>query len=366
MPKVSRAVALKRQEEVVRLLRERMDGTSGTSDFLPPERTLATELRVSRPVLRRGLRVLLDAGELISHPGLGTRVAPPSVRKRINLKTPPIIGLLLPDLGSPFFSEIAESVEYAALQHGYQMLLCNSQHQLAFEERHLIQLAAQAVAGVILAHDPYMNFPEAAILLREAAIPYVALFTGPTTAVCDSVTVDDFSGVEQAMRYLIGLGHKAIGFCRPVRSEVPHPREQAYRSYMREAGLPMHDHFLVTLPMLEERRYAQELGKVLKTKPAPTAFVAGNDQTALLTMKRLNSLGCKVPKDISIIGFDNLAFDELLPTALTTVNQPKREMGRRALEILLEHIELPSAPKPRHEVFDTHLIIRDSCAVAPV
>ena len=81
--------------------------------------------------------VLLETGELVSHPGIGTRVAPLSVRKRINMRAPRIIGLLLPDLGSPFFSEIAESVEYAALQHGYQVLLCNSQHQLAFEERHL-------------------------------------------------------------------------------------------------------------------------------------------------------------------------------------------------------------------------------------
>jgi DNA-binding LacI/PurR family transcriptional regulator len=218
------------------------------------------------------------------------------------------------------------------------------------------------VAGVILAHDPYMNFPEAAVLLREAAIPYVALFTAPSTVECDSVAVDDFSGVQQAMRYLFALGHKSIGFCRPVRSEVPHPREQAYRQTMQEHSLPVENHFLVTLEMLEERRFAHELGAVLAANPAPTAFVAGNDQTALLMMKRLSSLGRNVPKDISVLGFDNLAFGELLPTALTTVNQPKREMGRRALEILIEHIELPSAPKPRHEVFETYLIIRDSCS----
>ena len=361
MPKVSRAVALKRQEEVVGLLRRRIAETSGLSEFLPPERTLAAQLGVSRPVLRRGLRLLLETGELVSHPGIGTRVAPPSVRKRISMQAPKIIGLLLPDLGSPFFSEIAESVEYAALQHGYQVLLCNSQHQLAFEERHLAQLAAQAVAGVVLAHDPHMNFPEAAVLLREAGIPYVALFTAPSTAECDSVAVDDFSGIEQAMRYLVSLGHDAIGFCRPVRSDIPHPREQAYRKYIADSGLPFHEHFIVPLESLDDRRYVRELASVLATSPAPTAFVAGNDQTALLLMKRLNSLGRRIPADISVIGFDNLAFAELLPTALTTVNQPKREMGRRALEILLEHIEMPSPTKPRHEVFETYLILRDSC-----
>ena len=363
MPKVSRAVALARQEDVIRRLRRRIAEMSGGNDFLPSERTLSVELGVSRPVLRRSLRSLLESGELVGHPGIGTRIAPPDSRKRTPSEAPPIIGLLLPDLGSPFFSEITESIEYAALQHGYQVLLCNSQHQLAFEERHLTQLAAQRVSGVILAHDPHMAFPESAVLLREAGIPYVALFTAPSGAECDSVAVDDFSGIDQAIRYLVSLGHKAIGFCRPVHGTAPHPREQAYRKYMLDAGLPQRDHLILPLEILDESSYVQALEAILQSRPSPTAIVAGNDQTALLLMKRLAALGRKVPEQVSVIGFDNLAFTEYLPTALTTVNQPKREMGRRALEILIEHIELASAPTARNEVFETYLIIRDSCAV---
>ena len=74
------------------------------------------------PCSDAGCVLFSETGELVSHPGIGTRVAPLSVRKRINMRAPRIVGLLLPDLGSPFFSEIAESVEYAALQHGYQVL----------------------------------------------------------------------------------------------------------------------------------------------------------------------------------------------------------------------------------------------------
>ncbi len=267
------------------------------------------------------------------------------------------------DFGSPFFSEITESIEYAALQHGYQLLLCNSRHQSAFEERHLRQLVDQQVAGVILAHDPHLPFPESTALFRESGIPYVALFSAPSSAHCDSVAVDDFSGIYQAMRYLVSLGHRDIGFCRPVLGDAPHPREQAYRQYTTETGMPRLERFVLSLESLDERRYVEELGALFRKSPSPTAFVAGNDQTALLLMKRLSALNHRVPEEVSIIGFDNLAFTEYLPVALTTVNQPKREMGRRALEMLLEHIELSSLPTGRSEVFDTYLIVRDSCAV---
>jgi DNA-binding LacI/PurR family transcriptional regulator len=363
MPKVSRAVSAQRLEELLKRLRQRIAEMSAPGDFLPPERKLASELAVSRPVLRNGLKTLLETGELVSHPGIGTFVASKPFPKREDTVSAPIIGLLLPDFGSPFFLEITESIEYAAFQHGYQVLLCNSRHQPAIEERHLRHLANQHVAGVILAHDPHLPFPESISLLQERDIPYVALFNAPSSAHCDSVGVDDFSGIYQAMRYLVSLGHKDIGFCRPVPGDVPHPRENAYRKYMAEVGTSPPEHFVIPLEMLDEGRYQEDLARVLARTPSPTAFVAGNDQTALLLMKRLFALNRRVPEEISIIGFDNLVFTEYLPVALTTVNQPKREMGRRALEMLLEHIELSTNTTKRAELFATHLIIRDSCAV---
>jgi DNA-binding LacI/PurR family transcriptional regulator len=363
MPKIPRVIAEQRQDELLKALRRRISEMSTPGDFLPPERTLAAELGASRAVLRRSLRVLLDSGELIGHHGVGTRIARRVLPRRESTAAAPIIGLLLPDLGSPFFSEITESIEYAALQHGYQLLLCNSRHQLAFEERHVRLLADQHVAGVILAHDPHLPFPESITMLGELGIPYVALFSAPSTSQCDSVAVDDYSGVNQAMRYLASLGHKNIGFCRPVPGDAPHPREQAYRQYAKEAGIAAPEKFIVSLEALDERRYTEELNAMLGQKPSPTAFVAGNDHTALRLIKRLSALKWRVPEDVSIIGFDNSAFTEYLPVALTTVNQPKREMGRRALEMLLEHIELSSSQTGRSEIFETYLIVRDSCAV---
>ncbi len=363
MPKIPRAVAEQRQEFVVKALRKRIAEVYGSGGFLPSERSLATELGVSRPMLRKGIKVLLDSGELVAHPGVGIRAGSAGQSRAEQRAPAPIIGLLLPDLGSPFFLEIAESIEYAALQYGYQVLVCNSRHQTAIEERHLGLLADQRVAGVILAHDPYLPFPKSISLIQDRRIPYVALFNSASKAHCDSVSVDDFTGIYQAMRYLASLGHKAIGFCRPVRGDAPHPRETAYLQYLTEAGNVSPQRSIISLEMLGEKRYTYELADLLQAEDAPTAFVAGNDQTALLLMRRLQNLGRRVPEDISIIGFDNLAFTEFLPVALTTINQPTREMGRRAVEMLLEHINLSSDSTGRTDVFETHLIIRDSCAV---
>jgi DNA-binding LacI/PurR family transcriptional regulator len=363
MPKIPRAIAEQRQELVVKGLRKRIAEVYGPGGFLPSERSLATELGVSRPMLRKGIKVLLDSDELVVHPGVGIRAGSRSQSRAEQRAAAPILGLLLPDLGSPFFLEITESIEYAALQHGYQVLVCNSRHQTAIEERHLGLLADQRVAGVILAHDPYLPFPKSISLIQDRRIPYVALFNAASSARCDSVSVDDFTGIYQAMRYLASLGHKAIGFCRPVRGEAPHPRETAYVQYNTEAGILHPRRSIISLEMLGEKRYTHELAALLNGDHAPTAFVAGNDQTALLLMRRLQDLGRRVPEDISIIGFDNLAFTEFLPVALTTINQPTREMGRRAVEMLLEHINLASDSTGRTDVFETHLIIRDSCAV---
>ncbi len=104
--------------------------------------------------------------------------------------------------------------------------------------------------------------------------------------------------------------------------------------------------------------------KLLTTKPKPTAIFAGNDHSALLLLKHLAALGVRVPQDLSVIGFDNLAFTEHLTTPLTTVDQPKQEMGRRAVELLLERITFPASTEARREALHPHLIIRESCLSA--
>lgn len=311
---------------------------------------------------------LLKAGRLINQQGVGTRVSSKGMDGSVAQAVRDawrVIALLLPDIANRFYIELTESIEYHALQRGYQLLLCNSRHQLAVEETHLRQLARRRVDGVILAHDPHLAFPTAMAVLREAKIPFVHLFSSPAHALADTVMLDERDGAAQVMRYLFSLGHRHIAFCQPVAGETPHPRERAYRELMAQHQCPVPPHFVLPYRDLDDAACATALERVFESQPAPTAFFAGNDRVALVLLKHLTMMGIEVPADVSVVGFDNLRFTEHLPVPLTTVDQPKQEMGRRAVELLAERMEMNQDLAPRTEVFRPHLVIRSSCAIAP-
>ncbi len=360
-----------KHEQITQQLRERLaSGAYEPGDFLPAERLLAEQFGVSRPTLRKALEPLVEAGALVNLPGVGTRVASANGAPRA---TPAegaaradwrIIALLLPDITNRFFIEVTEAIEYTALQRGYQLLLCNSRHQGALEAVHIRQLAERGVDGVIIGHDPNQEPPETLRLLEEAGIPFVFLFSNPRTARYDSVVLDEQSGVQQALRYLFSLGHREIAYCRTA-GIVPHPRETAYRNIMAAHGLTVRESHILPFEKLEGAAGQEAVRKLLAARPRPTAVFAGNDHSALLLLKNLAALGVRVPEDLSVIGFDNLSFTEHLTTPLTTVDQPKQEMGRRAVELLLERIAFPVADaEPRRELLHPHLIIRESCLSA--
>jgi DNA-binding LacI/PurR family transcriptional regulator len=372
MKRKKRELAGLKHEQITQQLKERLQTqTYEAGDFLPGERMLAEEFGVSRPTLRKALEPLVEAGMLVNLPGVGTRVASANasangVQKNLLSEASArsdwrIIALLLPDITNRFFIEVTEAIEYTALQRGYQLLLCNSRHQASIEAAHLKQLAARGIDGVIIGHDPNQEPPETLALLEQAGIPFVFLFSNPRAARYDSVVLDEQSGVQQALKYLFSLRHREIAYCRTA-GIVPHPRETAWRTILAEQGLPVRESHVLPFEKLESAAGQEAVRKLLASKPKPTAVFAGNDHSALLLLKHLAALNVRVPNDLSVIGFDNLAFTEHLTTPLTTVDQPKQEMGRRAVELLLERLTFPLAAEPRREVLHPHLIIRESCS----
>jgi len=366
------SAGLKHEQIAEELAARVRNGVYAVGTFLPAERQLAEELGVSRPTLRKALTPMVESGILINHPGIGTRVV--GNERSARLVTEPvrsewrILALLLPDFNNRFFVEVTEAVEYASLQRGYQLLLCNSRHQANLEETHLRQLAERKVDGVIIGHDPNWGPPETIELLERAGIPFIFLFSSPSPTRYDSILLDEHAGVQQVVRYLVSLGHREIAFCRPIPGTTPHPRETAFRRLVHEHQVELRENFFLSSERLEGAEGQQSVERLLSGRPSPSAIFAGNDRMALILLKHLAALGVRVPEDLSVVGFDNLSFTEHLTTPLTTVDQPKTELGRRAVELLIERIAFPTAAeatrprRPVREVLHPHLVIRESCA----
>lgn len=346
------------RHELTQLIRQKIEsGEYLAGALLPAERTMAEALGTSRPTLRRALEPLVKEGVLEQQPGRGLLVPDESTRNPWR-----IIALLLPDFTNRFFAEVAEAIEYAAFQRGYQVLLCNSRHQAHLEDQHLKQLAARKVDGVILAHQPNQEIPQSLGLLHAAGIPAVLLFSSARNADCDSVVLDDRAGVEQALRYLASLGHQRVAYCPPLGERTAHPRDGHYRDFIKRSGATP---LLLDIVGKPEAEILAATRAMLQQEHAPTACFAGNDHVALLLLKSLAALKVRVPEQFSVVGFDNLRLVEHLPVPLTTVDQPKHEMGRRAAELLFERLEAGPSLPVRREVFTPHLVIRDSSSIAP-
>ncbi len=332
------------------------DGSFGEAGYLPAERELAASLGVSRPTLRKAIQSLTASGLLASLPGVGTRVNEEAHASA----APRIVALALPDIGNRFFVEVTEAVEYTLLQRGCQLLLSNYRHQPVLEEQQLRQFLPHSVRGVILGHESAWPLPAALAEFEARSIPVVLLFGVPAETRFDTVVIDERAGVEQAMRYLFSLGHRRIAYCRPLPGFGPHVRELAFLDLMLEAGLDTPAEFV--LPFEAVERSADPIRRLFSRRRPPTAIFAGNDRAALIVMKRLAECGLEIPGDVSVMGFDNLAHTEHLPVPLTTVDQPKEVMGRRAAELLLERLDFGAGMPARREVYQPRLVIRASCA----
>src|SRR5215472_6054091 len=168
--------ALKRCQATEKIRDWIVNGKFLRGALLPSERVLADELGVSRPTLRRAIEPLVHEGILENLPGRGTLLPENPLPNGSADNDWKVLALVLPDIANRFFSEVAESIEYTALQRGYQILLCNSRHQPHLEEFHIRQIVTHRVKGVILAHDPHQEVSGSLELLHRAGIPAVLLF----------------------------------------------------------------------------------------------------------------------------------------------------------------------------------------------
>ncbi|QBI20198.1 LacI family transcriptional regulator [Egibacter rhizosphaerae] len=274
-----------------------------------------------------------------------------------------IIGLVVLDVRNPFFTEVARGAEDAANEHGYAVMLCNSDDSEDKEAHYLRELEQQRAMGALI--TPVSTSPELLDAMVARGLRAVLLdHPSPTGERC-SVAVDDVRGGELAAAHLLEQGHETLAVINGPRSiqQCEDRREGVRRAVAIAGGDPDTDVVELEIESLNAPGGEAAATQLVEHRPSPTGVVCVNDLVALGALRGLRSHGYDVPGDVSIIGYDDVEFASALRVPLTTVRQPKYRLGRAAAELLLEET---GDPDHTHQqvLFYPELIVRESSAPA--
>lgn len=270
------------------------------------------------------------------------------------------IGLVVLDVANPFFTEVARGAEDAANAAGYAVILCNSDDSVEKESHYLQVLEEQRAHGVLI--TPVQSDMSSLQRLRQRGIAVVLLDRPSRIKDLCSVSADDIRGGELATTHLLEQGHERIGFVNgPLSIRQCADRRRGVLRAVRAAGLDP-DQVLVEIPTpaLKTKDGEASVEKLLNTRREPTAVFCANDLLALGVMRGLLKQGISIPKDIALVGYDDVEFAGMLATPLTSVRQPKYELGYTAAELLLDEASNPTSHQHKHIVYQPELIVRES------
>ncbi len=270
------------------------------------------------------------------------------------------IGLVVLDVTNPFFTEVARGVEDLANQAGYVVILCNSEDSVEKESHYLHMLEEQRTQGILI--TPVQSDASYLQRFRQRGIAVVLLDRPSRISDLCSVAVDDVRGGELAVAHLLEQGHKHIAFVHGSLSirQCADRRRGVLRA-LKAGGLDPDRALLdITTPTQSVREGEESMEKLLSATMKPTAAFCANDLLALGLMRKLIKHGASIPGDMALVGYDDVEFASVLVTPLTSIRQPKYELGRMATELLLDEANYPTSHQHKHIVYQPELIVRES------
>ncbi|HEY6447564.1 MAG TPA: LacI family DNA-binding transcriptional regulator [Acidobacteriaceae bacterium] len=241
-----------------------------------------------------------------------------------------LYGLIISDITNPFFPELVKSFEDMAVQHGQEVLVANTNYDPARMEVCVSRMLQRKVDGVAIMTS---EMEERLITEFESrGIPLVFLDTGNVREMASNIVVDYAAGVEAAVEHVTGLGHREIAF-------IAGPATLRSARIRREAFSRCMDRKKLSADWIEQGNHQvdgghEAMARLLKAKRRPTAVIASNDMTAIGALGAIHEHGLRVPEDISIVGFDDIALSAFTQPALTTVKLSRAEIARLAFRSL--------------------------------
>lgn len=271
-----------------------------------------------------------------------------------------VIGIIIPYIDSPLYPPILLAIEDVLNERGYVAIISNTQNDPAREERVLAEMMARQVDGLIVGtatrHDPVVK----AWVQRGA--PLVLINRTDQTGEAPSIIIDDFLGLGLVVDHLVELGHKAIGhIAGPQQLSTGAARSEGFRKAVTRHRLRTSAETITVAEDFTRQAGRRACHSLLNRFPETTAIAAANDLLALGCYEALHERGLSCPKNVSVTGYNDSAFVDLLTPPLTTVRIPQREIGIQAARLLLERIEQRRAVA-KDVVLRPQLIVRQSTA----
>ena len=328
---------------------------------LPSETELVGKFRLSRHTVRKAFAELEHEGWIFREQGRGTFC---SFREKDNTKS---IAVITTYISNYIFPYIMRGIERTLSSAGYILILANTWNDIRKETQCFENILNQDIAGLII--EPTKSakskhnreyFSE----LEKRRIPY--LFLHATYPDIDSayVVMDDEAGGFMATQHVLQMGHQLVAGIFKEDDLQGVRRQEGFRRALREFGCPVSEELIGNYST--ERLFSfpyQFTRYLLQQEHPPTAIVCYNDEIAQKTMEAIRDAGLAVPRDVSVIGYDNSHLAQACLPKLTSINHPKEEMGSRAAELILNMV-LGKADKPRF-TYKPELTVRSSCRQMP-
>ncbi len=275
-----------------------------------------------------------------------------------------IIGIVIPQIIHYFFSSVISGAEDYANEHGYTLMIFQSNEKYENEVKAVQTLLNSHVDGIMGSISKVTRNAEHFREITSRNIPLVFFDRICEEMDTDRVVVDDVEGAYMAVKHLILEGKKKIiHLSGPPNLRISKDRIEGYIRALNEFRIPVHEDYIVKCDQIEEADWI--IPSLLKRNPAPDAFFSVNDLTAAQTLKIVKAHKLKVPDDIAIVGFTNGQISSLTDPGLSTIDQHGYEMGQEATKLLLERLKNKSKPT-QTSVIKTELIVRGSSSYNPV
>lgn len=263
--------------------------------------------------------------------------------------------VLIPGISNPFYTEIIDGIEDTAIEQGYNILLCQTDSDPEREETYFNLMKNKLAAGMITM-DPTVNRDK--ITHIASRFPLVQCSEYDETGIVSYVSIDNKAAAYEAVKHLIDQGHSKIGMVNSDEKFLyARERKAGFVQAMEEAGIKLEKKWIYTTKNLEFDSGRNAMWHYLRQDELPTAIFSVSDILAVGLMNEAQKHNIKVPHDMSVIGFDNIAFANMFNPPLTTIGQPMYEMGQIAAKMLIDKINEKDVAS---STLNHELIVRES------